>query len=348
MSGKSVFLIGPGFIGREVLDRLVGEGYTVTALARRKEHAADLEQNSGAKTVLGSLDDKDLITTQAASADIIFHAATADHLPSVQAVLAGVEKRAQEGKHTIYIHTSGTSVLDDDAKGQYKSDKIFSDDKPEDIDALPDTQAHREIDLTILRARKQLGTKAKMAIMLPPLIYGVNPKYKRTSIQLPTLTRFSIKKGYIGQVGKGASVWSQIHVFDLARGFITLLHWLEQTDAQKVLENPYFFCENGHDFSWGEASAVIGKELYKAGKVSSPEPKTIPESDYKELFGDWTPWAIGSNSRSRAKRLRALGWQPKEKTLFESLAQDEVPLILQEKGLENFAGYGGVTAGGSS
>lgn len=346
MSGKSVFLIGPGFIGREVLDRLLGENYSVTALVRREPHAAELQQ-SGAKTVLGTLDDKETITTQAAAHDIIIHTATADHLPSVEAVIAGVERRAQEGKKTIFIHTSGCSVLDDDAKGEYKSDKVYYDDKPEDIDALPDTAAHRQIDLAIVRARKRLGTDAKLAIMLPPLIYGVNPKYKRLSIQLPTLARWAIKHGYIGHVGKGASVWGQIHVFDLARGYLTLLHWLEQTDAQKVLENPYFFCENGHEFAWGDAAKVIGKALYEAGKVKAPEPVTIPPEEYKDLFGDWTPWAIGSNSRNRARRLRALGWEAKEKTLFESLAQDEVPIILQEKGLESFQGYGGTTAGSS-
>jgi len=63
--------------------------------------------------------------------------------------------------------------------------------------------------------------------------------------------RFALKHGYAGHVGKGLSVWSEIHVFDLARAYVTLLHWLEDTDAAKVLENPYFFCENGHEFAWG-------------------------------------------------------------------------------------------------
>ncbi|EXJ95037.1 hypothetical protein A1O1_00155 [Capronia coronata CBS 617.96] len=342
MSGKSVFLIGAGFIGREVLDRLLAENYSVTTLVRREAHAAELQQ-SGAKTVLGTLEEKEIITTQAAAHDIIFHTATADHVPSVEAVIAGIEARAKQGKKTIYIHTSGTSLLGDDSKGEYKSDKIFYDDKPEDIDALPDTAAHREVDLAILRASKRLGTAAKLAIMIPPLIYGFNPKYQRLSIQLPTLTRFALKHKYAGYVGKGAAVWNQIHVYDLARGYMTLLHWLEQTDAQNVLHDPYFFCENGLEFSWGEAVAVIAKELYKARRIESSEPKTIPENLYDDLFGDTTPWVVGSNARCRANRLRALGWKPQEKTLYESLVQDEIPAILKED-VANFHGYAGVAA----
>ncbi|OAP58163.1 hypothetical protein AYL99_07253 [Fonsecaea erecta] len=344
-SGKSVFLIGPGFIGREVLDLLLAEKYAVTTLTRRENYAAELQQ-SGAKTVLGSLDDRDTIIKQTVASDIVIHTATADHLPSVEAVIAGIEERAGQGKQTIFIHTSGTSLLSDDAKGEYKSDKIFYDDKPEDIDALPDSASHRLIDLAIVRGRQRLGNKAKMVIMIPPLIYGANPKYKRLSIQLPTLTRFALKHGYAGYVGKGASVWSEIHVVDLARGYLTLLHWLEQTDASKVLENPYFFCENGREFAWKDAVAQIAKALHAAGRLKSPEPKSIPESDFDDLFGKYTAWVVGSNSRSRANRLRALGWEPKEKDLMASLVEDEVPLLCQETG--EFRGYAGVAASGGS
>lgn len=67
--GKSVFLVGPGFIGWNVLDLLVAEGYKVTALTRRPEHAARLEA-SGAQTVSGSLDDHDLIANQTVESDV--------------------------------------------------------------------------------------------------------------------------------------------------------------------------------------------------------------------------------------------------------------------------------------
>ena len=63
MAPKTVFLIGPGFIGRKVLDLLVGEGYSVTTLSRRKEQVPELER-SGAKVVMGGLDDAEIISKQ--------------------------------------------------------------------------------------------------------------------------------------------------------------------------------------------------------------------------------------------------------------------------------------------
>ncbi|KAK5045506.1 hypothetical protein LTR84_009124 [Exophiala bonariae] len=340
-SSKSVFLLGPGLVGRNVVDLLLVEGYSVTTLVRRESAAAEL-QKDGVKTIHGTLANSEVITKQTIACDIVFHIATADDLPSVQAVLEGVKFRAQAGQQTIYIHTSGTGLFGDAAMGQYKGERVYSDDKPHDIDALPDTAPHRTIDLTIIRARQELGSRVKVAIMIPPLIYGIQHKYKRLSIQLPTLARFALKHGYAGQVGEGRSVWSTIHVLDLARGYITLLHWLEKTSAVTVLENPYFFCESGDDIAWAEPIAVIGQALHAAGRIKDPAPKTIPEQDYKDLFGEFTPLVVGSNCRSRATRLRQLGWQPREKGVLESLRDDELPLLLQETG--EFNGYTGVAA----
>ena len=53
--------------------------------------------NIGVKTVLGDLDNSELIQKQAAQSDIVFHTATADHLASAQAILKGIEERASQG-----------------------------------------------------------------------------------------------------------------------------------------------------------------------------------------------------------------------------------------------------------
>ncbi|KAJ6099685.1 hypothetical protein N7467_001220 [Penicillium canescens] len=332
---RSVFLIGPGFIGGEILDLLLQENYNITTLVRRQSAVADFDK-LGVKTVIGTLDD-DTITKQVAVSDIVFHTATADHLPSVQAVLEGIRERENQGLETIYIHTSGASLLADTAAGNYKSDVIFDDENPAQIDALPDSAPHRLIDLAIVRARKELAKHSKMAIMIPPIIYGINSREKRTSIQLPTIVRYSLKHGYAGQVGKGLSVWNQVHVKDLARGYMTLLHWMETTSASEVVQNPYFFCENGQELSWGECSAEVGRILKDAGRLDDAEPKTIPPENYNDIFAEYTEIVGGSNSRNRANRLRKLGWKPSEKNTFASLAEDEIPTIMKETG--GFSGY---------
>lgn len=170
-SGKKVFILGPGFVGWNIIDILIEQGYSVTGLVRRDAHAEGIKK-SGASPVMGSLNDKELITKQTSENDIIFHTATADHVPSVVAILDGIKERASKGLSTIYIHTSGTSVLDDGAKGRQKSNKVYHDNKREEVDSVADDAPHREIDLTIDRAQKEIGAKAKIAIMIPPLIYG--------------------------------------------------------------------------------------------------------------------------------------------------------------------------------
>jgi nucleoside-diphosphate-sugar epimerase len=245
--GNNVFLIGPGYIGREVIDRLLENGYTVTTLVRRKEAIQELD-DARIKTIMGSIDDAALITEQTAKSDIVFHTATADHIDSVEAVIAGIDQRANQGLFTIYIHTSGCSFLSDDSNGEYKSDMIYSDKKPEDMDARPDSASHRMIDLAIIKARQRLGKKAKLFIMLPPLIYGAT-HHGRLSIQVITMARFAIKHKYAGYAGKGKSVWCPVHVKDLSYGYLTMLRWLENSPAESALEHPYFFCENGEEIS---------------------------------------------------------------------------------------------------
>jgi nucleoside-diphosphate-sugar epimerase len=329
--GKRVLIIGPGFIGWEILDLLIAESYSVTGYVRRQSHAAQIE-SSGATTVLGDLDETAKITELTIQHDIVFHTATADHLPSAKAILDGIKSRADNGMSTIYIHTSGTSVLEDNASGAFKSEKIYHDNIREEIDSVPDTALHREIDMTIVNSARELGEKAKIAIMIPPLIYGFNPEKGRLTIQIPTLTRFAIKRGWSGVVGKGLSVESQIHVMDLARGYVVLLHYMERNSPKVVLENPYFFCENGVEASWMEVAVEVGKGLYKAGRIKDATPKEVPRELYGELFGEATPGVIGLNSRSRAVRLRELGWEPREKSWRESYYEDELPALLKEEG----------------
>ncbi|KAI7480493.1 NAD dependent epimerase/dehydratase family protein [Hortaea werneckii] len=344
-NGKGVFIVGPGFIGWNVLELLISEGYSVTGFVRRKEHAEQI-QASGASVIMGDLGDKASITQQTLKHDVVIHTATADHLPSAEAILDGIKQRASNGQMTTYIHTSGTSVLDDGAAGMHKSDKVYHDNVKSEIDSVPDNAPHREIDLAITRAQKDLGDKAKIAIMIPPLIYGFNPKHKRLTIQIPTLTRFALKHGYAAHVGTGAPVESNIHILDLARAYLTLLHHLEATPSANTLANPYYFCESTSNAepSWREIAALIGESLHQAGKIRDPTPKTLPRELYSDVFGPFTDAVIGLNSRSRAVRLRELGWEPREKDWRRSFVEDELPEILREDVGEGFMGYRGTVA----
>ena len=57
-------------------------------------------------------------------------------------------------------------MLDDGCHGSYLGEKIYHDDEPDEINSISDDAWHRSIDLTIVNAAKEIGDKAKLAIML--------------------------------------------------------------------------------------------------------------------------------------------------------------------------------------
>ena len=75
---------------------------------------------------------------------------------------------------------------------------------------------------------------------------------------------------------------------------------------------------------------AIGKALHTKGLIKDAKPREYSKEDWSDLWGEDTPCIIGLNSRSRAVRLRELGWEPKEKGIWESFNQDELPAILAE------------------
>lgn len=156
--------------------------------------------------------------------------------------------------------------------------------------------------------------------------------HDRGTIQMPTLARFALKHGFVPMIGQGLGVESNIHVLDLARAYITLLHHLENNTPEAANENVYYFCECTDDDepSWYDYSKFIGESLHSTGRIKDPEPKELEdEALWRDLFGSWTPPIVGMNSRSRAVRLRELGWQPKEKDWKKSFVEDELPNILK-------------------
>ncbi|KAI0449254.1 NAD(P)-binding protein [Xylaria acuta] len=230
--------------------------------------------------------------------NILFHTATADDLPSAEAILDGIQERADSGLGTIYIHTSGTAMTSDDGRGAFKSNKVYHDDVTTEIDSLSDDAPHRQVDIPIVKAQKRLGAKAKIAIMVPPTIYGVNPKHGRLSMQIPTLARYALKRGFSGYVGEGLSVHNNIHVLDIARA------------------------TRGTTSQAGRKSPLLSE--------TDRTPRPIPEDTYGDVCGSETDAGVGMNSRTRAVRLRALEWKPVEKNWQASFAEGELPCILKE------------------
>lgn len=324
---QSVFLAGAGYIGQHILDQLLAAGYSVTVLIRRPEQASVFE-NAGAKTVVGTLTDLELLTAQTAGHEITINTTSSDDLPSVEAMLSGIRQRVHAGQPSIFIHTSGTGALEDGAFGTAKNDKIFRDDAPGDVEGIAPSMMHRHVDIPVAQAAREFGDKAKVAIILPPFVYGYNSAHKRHSFALAAMVRFALKHGSAGYVGEGRNVWSVVHVEDLGRAYIQLLAYIEQSASKSLVENPYFFAENGSEVPMGEVAEHIGQTMYELGKIPSPKARPFTESDYKDVMGPFTGRGLGCNSRSRAVRLMEFGWKPQEKDVWTSWKEDDIPALV--------------------
>jgi len=316
-----------GYLGGSVLQRLLDHGdadkFKITVLVRSPEKAAKLKP-FGVEPVIASLSDLDIVERESSKADVVFSIADSDDLNSTRAVLVGLKKRHEAGGGSvpILIHTSGTGVVMDDAKGMYPYDTIYDDSNVEQMGSLLPSQLHRNVDLMILDADTEGYVKSY--IILPSTIYGFasgpfvekgiqNPR----SIQIPLLVKTSIDRGRAGMVGEGKNIWPNVHIDDAADLFIVLYNSIRSNPSTGHGRNGYYFGENG-EHSLYEISRAIGEAFVALGKGNNPEPTTFTDEEVKKYFGG--PW-LGSNSRCRATHSRAIGWKPlkTKKDLLESI-----------------------------
>ncbi|GAA93584.1 uncharacterized protein L969DRAFT_95770 [Mixia osmundae IAM 14324] len=332
---KRVFQIGHGYIGGSLLVELLkDEQYELTVLVRSDDKAARLKA-LGVKSIKGGFDDQEIIANAVSRADIVIHVAFADDVPSVEAVLKGLRQRPASSDSAIYIHTSGTGQLSDEAAGRYGPRVAYSDDEPEGLDALPPTAQHRNVDLIILKAIREEKINARIAIMYPPCIYGLGSgPFNKQSIQIPALIRGSIKLRAGLTVNASLHAWSSIHVHDLVRGYITLLDAIQ---SHKIdLTNPYFFCENNQPFLWRAISYAVAQALVDQGLMQHVTLKHVPDELAAELMGskELTYDTFAHNSISRAERLRGMGWKPHEVDVFRTIDEEVATTLKAEHQLQ--------------
>nr|VWO98122.1 Protein RecA (Recombinase A) [Ganoderma boninense] len=327
MSSKTpIFITGvTGYIGGAVLASLLNhpssDTFEITALVRSSEKAKILNDKFGVKVVVGTHSEHDKIEKIVEDSHVVFHLADADDEPLIAAILKGLRSRHSKlGDLPILIHTSGTGVLTDDARGEYASDTIYSDLNVEQIKSIPPTASHRNVDLLVVDADKK--GYARTHIVLPSTIYGIathalaeagiaNPH----SQQIPKLIQASLARGQAGVVGKGLPWWPNVHIIDVADLYMVLF--------DNIVANPdktghgwegFYFGENG-EHHWLDISTAIGQAMVDLGLSEKPEPTTFTVDELKKYWrSERAGWYSGTNSRARADRGRALGWKPKNTT----------------------------------
>ncbi|KAI8576054.1 hypothetical protein K450DRAFT_258668 [Umbelopsis ramanniana AG] len=332
----SIYLSGAtGFIGGSVLTALLEtKKYSITALVRSEEKAKAMN-DIGVKTVIGSLDDFDIIEEQTYRADLVITSANVDHLGEAKAVVAGLRRKLKDtGKKALLLQTSGTSILNDDSNGQFEGKEIYSDVDTEKLNAIPASNPHRHVDTYLI----DNSADYDLAIIAPPCIYGegTGPKgiSNPQSVQIPTVIRQGLKNGAIQQVGQGKHCWSSVHVKDLADMYLIVAEHLLAHDLKTLGREGYFFAETG-EFKWGDMYNHLAKYLHKIGALKTDQIQSVTTDDeFVKAYGNIeAKVGLSQNSRSRAEKGRALGWKPTHKSedVFTD-AEREARLIAKQLG----------------
>ncbi|KAI0658305.1 NAD-P-binding protein [Cubamyces menziesii] len=349
----NIFITGAtGYISGSVLGRLLkhprAADFNIVALVRSREKAMIIRSKFRVNAVVGTLDEHDKLTGLAERADIVFSVTDSDDLGAMRAILRGMKNKYERtGDMPTLIHTSGTGFLTDDAMGMYASDKVYHDSQPKEIESLPDTAFHRNVDLAILEADQAGFVRA--LIVTPPVIFGMasgplfeNGLSNRHSIQIPLLIKTSLARGQAGMIGEGKPIWNHAHVNDVADFYIVLLNAvLADPNAVPHGREGFYILENG-EHSWYELGRALGKALVELGVSKSAEPTSFTDHEIDKYIGNSmvAHLALGSNARGRGEQARALGWKPKY-TTADMLAsiKPEVKAILREN-RQNLRGQG--------
>lgn len=291
-----VFLTGAsGYIGGSVAAALRGAGHHVIGLVRSAQKAEQV-RSLGIEPVSGTLDDGALLARQARDADAVIHTADADHRAAAESMLA-----ALAGSGKAFVHTSGSSIVGDQAWGE-PSDKIYDDDTP--FEPGPGRAARVAVNHVVLAAARN-GVRA--AVLSPSLIYGTGRGAHRDSIQVPRLIALARKSGVARHVGRGENLWSNVHIDDLVDLYLRVL--------ERAPAGASYYAENG-EASMRKVCETISRALGYAGRTQGMS----KEEAIAEFGAGPAAYTYGSNSRVRATRARReLGWAPRRDALLESI-----------------------------
>ena len=289
-----VFVTGAsGHIGSVVVRELLDHGHQVVGLAR-SDDSAEAVSKAGADVQRGSLDDLDVLSAAAASADGVIHLAFV-HDFSDYAAAAAIDLRAVEAMGAAladsgkpFVNTSGTMMLAFGAPG-----RLGREDDTTDDSGLRVASENATIALA------ERGVRSSV-VRLAPTVHGSTDFHGF----VPTLIGAARQTGRSVYVGDGANRWPAVHTIDAARLYRLAL---ESAAAGSRLHGA---AEEGMPFR--DIATLIGEQL------GVPTVGITAEEAVDQL-GFIGAIASMDNPTSSARTRELLGWRPEQPDLLADL-----------------------------
>lgn len=288
-----IFVTGAsGFIGGSFAAEAVRRGHEVRGLVRSPEKAAAC-RGFGIIPVHGDLTQHDLLASEASAADAVVNAASSDDRPAIDAIL-----RTLTGSGKALLHTSGSSIVADNADGE-PSNAVF------DEDHLPEPARDKAARVALDQA--VLTTAGLRSIVLcNTLIFGDALGPEAHSVQLPLLIDHARKIGRATYIGRGLNRWSTVHIADVIELYLLAL--------ERAPAGTFAFVESG-EASFLDMARSIADGLH----LKPPISMTLDAAE--ALWGRGRArHSLASNSRVRSVRTAPLGWNPTRLSVHQWIA----------------------------
>ncbi|KAI4920708.1 uncharacterized protein J4E92_008352 [Alternaria infectoria] len=294
--------------------------WTVLLRSQTKEESVKQFLPQGTRFVIGDFDSHDVISSAAATADIVINWGSSDYEPLTKSIIDGMKKN----KSTCYlIHTSGCGILTGEVArtetyGQAAT-KVYDDwDNATDLLTLPPEAPHVNIDTMIL-ALDRKAPHIKTMIVCPPIIYGMShakDTQERSAARQYVNSILDRGKGFA--VGNGKAIVNTLHITDLANFFVKATEAAAQGGGAATWGgvNSYHFVESG-EMVWGEFAQAISKAAFDRGLLDAPDVDYLSAEEAMKI-DPISKIGYGSSARSKAVRAyKTLGWKPEMLGIYE-------------------------------
>jgi nucleoside-diphosphate-sugar epimerase len=277
-----VFIIGAtGLIGSHVARRLVSSGHLVLGLARSIEAEAKLN-GWGLAPIPGDVDDKAALLRGVMDCEAVIFA---PQLGEREGAVVAWMLDQMEGSGKTFIFTSGTGVLSQRTAGDWSED-TFGEDDP--FTPLRSLQGRVDVENRV-RAAGERGIRG--VVMRPPAVWSDERIHGLVLSVVESVKR----TGAACYIGRGLNMYSSVHAEDLAKAYELVL---EKAESGAV-----------HHAVSGEAANRWIAEM--VARVMGCETRSVDMDEAIELWGKFSTLVVmGTSSRSRSPKTRALGWAP--------------------------------------